>query len=54
MLDIHNFWVNLLPTFQTDYEFVYLFFDIVSVIAMVRIFFALPSFCLGFGGRQKW
>ena len=46
MLDIHNFWVTLFPMFQTDYEFMYLFFDVVSILAMIRVFFTLPGYLL--------
>lgn len=46
MLDIHNFWVQMFPMFQGDYQFMYLFFDVVSIIAMIRIFFTLPGYLM--------
>lgn len=46
MLDIHNFWVQMFPMFQEDYQFMYLFFDVVSIIAMIRIFFTLPGYLM--------
>ena len=46
MLPIHEFWETLFPMFKTNYEFMYLFFDVVSVLAMIRIFFSLPGYLL--------
>ena len=49
MLQIHEFWIELLPIFQGDYEFVYLWFDILTVIALLRaMFIYIPS---AFGWR---
>lgn len=46
MLKIHEFWVNMFPVFKDNYEFIYVFFDVVSIIAMTRIFFTLPGYLL--------
>lgn len=54
MLQIHEFWVQMFPIFQNDYEFVYVFFDVVSIISMIKIFFTLPVYLLGSVGRIKW
>ena len=53
MLQIHGFWVELFPNFQNNYEFIYVFLDVVSVITMIRIFIELPRNLLN-GGRYLW
>ncbi len=45
MLDIDSFWRELFPIFQ-EYEFIYIFLDVASIIAMIRIFFNLPGMLL--------
>lgn len=42
MLDIDGFWRELFPVFH-DYEFIYIFLDLASILAMIRIFFNLPG-----------
>lgn len=46
MIKIHEFWVEMFPMFQNNYEFMYLFFDVVSILAMIRVFFSLPGYLL--------
>ena len=50
MLNIDSFWRELFPTFH-DYEFIYIFLDVASIIAMIRIFFNLPGVLLLRSGR---
>jgi len=38
MLAIHEFWVELFPIFQQSYEFVYVFFDIATIIFVIDLF----------------
>ena len=52
LLDIHSFWVELFPIFQNGYEFVYIFFDVVSILAFIEAFIVLPGRLL-FGGTNK-
>lgn len=42
MLKIHEFWVQMFPIFAENYEFIYVFFDVVSVLVMIKIFFKVP------------
>ena len=42
MLDIDTFWRELFPMFQ-EYEFLYIFLDIATIIAFIRIIFNLPG-----------
>jgi len=52
MLAIHEFWVELFPIFQNGYEFVYLFFDISTIIFLIDLFLTVPKILL-LGSRQK-
>lgn len=45
MLEIHDFWVRLFPMFQ-NYEFIYVFLDIETILVLISIFFELPSLIL--------
>lgn len=54
MLDMHEFWITMFPVFKESYEFVYYILDLFSILALLRIFFELPTFCLGFTGKMKW
>lgn len=45
MLDIDNFWRELFPIFA-QYEFIYIFLDVVSIISFIRIIFNLPGMML--------
>lgn len=49
---IHEFWIDMFPWFQ-GYEFLYVFLDIVSVLAMIEAFIVLPGYFL-FGGTKIW
>lgn len=46
MLQIHNFWVEMFPIFQNSYEFVYVFFDIATIIFFIKLILTLPKFIL--------
>ncbi len=52
MLDIDSFWRELFPIFQ-QYEFIYIFLDVASILAMIRIFFNLPGMLL-LGSKKIW
>lgn len=43
MLEIHQFWVQLLPIFNESYQFVYIFFDISSVIFIIDMLITIPK-----------
>ena len=51
MLEIHQFWVDLFPIFQNSYEFVYVFFDIATIIFFFDIILYLPKMLL-LGSRR--
>lgn len=51
MLVIHDFWVNLFPIFKTGYEFVYVFFDIATIIFLIDLFLTVPKMLL-FNGKK--
>lgn len=52
MLHIHEFWVELFPMFQNSYEFIYVFFDFATILALLTIFFEVPAaILLGKKGR---
>lgn len=55
MLQIHEFWVELFPMF-TDYQFIYVFLDISTVLTLITIFFEVPTrIMIGKkGGFFKW
>lgn len=46
MLAIHEFWVNLFPVFKESYEFVYVFFDIATIIFLIDLFLTVPKILL--------
>lgn len=46
MLEIHKFWVELFPIFQESYEFVYVFFDIATIIFLIDLFLSVPKMLL--------
>lgn len=46
MLEIHEFWVELFPIFQDSYEFVYVFFDIATIIFIIDLFLSVPKLLL--------
>ena len=46
MIDIHNFWVTLFPIFKESYEFVYVFFDIATIIFLIDLILNVPKFLL--------
>jgi len=48
---IHEFWVEQLP-FLTGYEFIYVFLDIVTILALIEAVIILPGKLL-FGGINK-
>lgn len=43
MLEIDNFWRELFPNFAQYGEFLYVFLDIATIIAFIRIFLNIPS-----------
>ena len=45
MLDIDTFWRELFPIFE-QYEFIYMFLDVASILAFIRIVFNLPGMIL--------
>lgn len=51
MIEIHNFWVELFPIFQSNYEFVYVFFDIATIIFFIDVILTLPKILLLRGKR---
>lgn len=51
MLAIHEFWTELFPIFQQDYEFVYIFFDIATILTLIKMFLELPRYILTGGCR---
>lgn len=51
MLEIHNFWVQLFPIFNESYQFIYVFFDIVSIIFIIDMFITIPKLLL-LGGKK--
>ena len=51
MIHIHEFWVELFPMFQGSAEFVYFFFDALTVISFFRILTIIPE--LLFTGRMR-
>lgn len=55
MLEIHQFWVEMFPMF-TDYQFIYVFLDLATVITLITIMFEVPTrLLLGKkGGFFKW
>lgn len=42
MLDIDGFWRQLFPIFQ-QYEFIYIFLDVATIISFIRIFLNIPG-----------
>ena len=46
MLAIHEFWVELFPIFKDSYEFVYVFFDIATIIFLIDLFLNIPKLLL--------
>ena len=52
MLDIDSFWRELFPIFY-EYEFLYIFLDIATIIAFIRIIFNLPGMML-LRSRKLW
>lgn len=51
MLAIHEFWVELFPVFQESYAFVYVFFDIATIIFVVDLFLNIPKLLLLGSGK---
>ena len=51
MLQIHSFWTELFPVFQNSYEFVYVFFDIATIIFFIDMILTLPKLLL-IGGKK--
>lgn len=51
VIAIHNFWVELFPIFQESYEFVYVFFDIATIIFFIDVILTLPKILL-FRGKK--
>lgn len=43
MLDIDTFWRELFPTFAQYGEFIYIYLDIATIIAFIRIFINIPG-----------
>lgn len=46
MLDIHNFWVSMFPIFQESFGFIYIFFDVVTIIFLIDLFLTVPKMLL--------
>lgn len=55
MLQIDTFWRELLPLF-TDYEFIYVFLDLATIISFIKVMLFLPSILLlsSKGDWRKW
>lgn len=51
MLKIHEFWVALFPIFQESYEFVYVFFDVATIIFLIDLILTVPKILL-FRGKK--
>lgn len=51
MLQIHEFWEELFPVFKNSYDFVYVFFDIATIIFFFDIVLTLPKMLL-LGSRR--
>lgn len=47
MLQIHEFWTSLFPIFKDSYEFVYVFFDIATIIFLIDLFLTVPKILIG-------
>lgn len=46
MLQIHEFWTNLFPIFKESYEFIYVFFDIATILFLIDLFLTVPKILL--------
>ena len=51
MLEIHEFWQTLFPIFQENYEFIYVFFDIATIIFLIDLILTIPKILVL--GRKK-
>lgn len=51
--NIHQFWIDNFPYFLNDAYFIYYILDLVSIISFLKIFFALPSYLLGFSRKDR-
>lgn len=48
---IYNFWLEMCPFFE-EYEFIYVFLVVLSILAMIEAFIVVPGYLL-FGGSNK-
>lgn len=48
---IHEFWTEMFPMF-VEYEFIYVFFDVCTVLTLLTLLFEVPSLIL-FGNSRK-
>lgn len=46
MIEIHEFWTTLLPVFKNSYEFVYVFFDISTIVFFIDLILTVPKILL--------
>lgn len=51
MLELHNFWVELYPSLQNGYDFVYVFLDVLTILSLFRVISTLPTLVLT--GRMR-
>lgn len=51
MLAIHEFWTNLFPVFKNSYEFVYVFFDVATIIFLIDLILTVPKILLSRGKK---
>lgn len=55
MLKLHEFWIELFPIFGENYEFIYYFLDILTIISLIRGFLEIPTIILtGRMRGMKW
>lgn len=50
---IHNFWVKMLPMFS-DFGFVYIFFDLITILALLYCVVVLPVQLFLGGMNSAW
>lgn len=50
---IHDFWVDMLPMFA-DFGFIYIFFDLITIMALLYMVVVLPSSILLGGTKNIW
>lgn len=46
MMAVHNFWVELFPIFKDSYEFIYVFFDVATIVFLIDLILTVPKLLL--------